>query len=263
MTLETYYKDHWVQIEEDRLERYESMFQWRPALAPILEPADIQPGQIVGDYGCGPGFVTIELARRVGPSGHVHSFDINADFAARTRARAEAEGLGDIVTVHHITADGVPLPDDSLDRLIAKNVMVYVDDPAATYLNFKRVVKPGGKVHVADSDFRLTVVDPVPPDEWRALLDAAEHAFRTPTIGRQLYGLARRAGFSEVDVKIVAIPDKHGRMLHFTNNVAGYAREGGQMDEARIARCVEIATKAMEDGDYFAVNPQFLVTATV
>jgi hypothetical protein len=51
--------------------------------------------------------------------------------------------------------------------------------------------------------------------------------------------------------------------LNFAQNIAGYAREAGRLDETAIQRVLDIATAALEDGTYFAVNPQFVLTATV
>lgn len=263
MALDSYYKDHWVEIEDDRLDRYEKMFQWSPAFERLLEPADVQIGQTVGDLGCGPGYLSAQLLQRVGAKGHVHAFDVNADFIERTRAKAEAESLADRLTLHHLTDGNIPLPDATLDRIIAKNVMVYVDDPMATFQEFRRILKPGGKAHVIDSDFGMVAIDPVPPADWRALMDAAMHAFRTPNIGRKLYGLAMSAGFSTVDVQIMAAPDTKGRLLNFAQNIAGYAREANTIGEAEITAILSTATAALEQGTYFAVNPQFVITATV
>ena len=263
MGLESYYKDHWVEIEEDRLDRYEQMFQWSPAFERLLAPADIKPSQIVGDLGCGPGFLSCELLRKVAPNGRVHSFDVNKDFIERTHAKAKAVGLGDRLELHHLTSETLPIADASLDRIIAKNVMVYVDDPAHTFKEFRRILKPGGKAHAIDSDFAMVAIDPVPPSDWRALLDAAAHAFRTPNIGRKLYGLAKAAGFSSVDAQIMATPDTKGRLLNFAKNIAGYAREASTLDEQSINSILDTAEAALEDGRYFAVNPQFVVTATV
>ena len=261
---ESYYKDHWVDIEPDRLDRYEAMFKWSLTAERVLAPADVGPGQTIADFGCGPGYAAVELAKRVGAGGHVHALDINAEFVSRTRARAESEGLSDRVTVHQLMDGTLPLEDNMLDRLVTKNVMVYVDDPAASIAEFYRVVKPGGIAHIVDSDFGMNVIDPVPAAAWRDLLDAAAHAFRTPTVGRQLYGLARGAGFADVQVAIVAIPDTHGRALHFANNIAGYARDGdSEFAEVDIRKIIDVATKALADGRFFALNPQFMVTCTV
>jgi len=90
-----FYKDHWINIDRDRLDRYERMFQWNPASSALYEPADIRPGHIVADFGCGPGYTAIEIAKWVGPSGHVHAMDINPDFASRTRKNANTAGVGE------------------------------------------------------------------------------------------------------------------------------------------------------------------------
>lgn len=263
MSLDTYYKDHWVEIEPDRLDRYEEQFVWGPGRDRLIEPAAIGAGQSVADYGCGPGYVSVELAKRVGDAGRVHAFDINADFVVRTRDRVAENGFSERVTVTHLKSDTLPLADDTLDRLVIKNVMVYVDDPLASFKEFRRVVKPGGKVHAVDSDFYMTAFDPVSPEDWRTVLDSALHAFRTPAIGRKMHGLALQAGYADVAVQVIATPETTGRMLNFVKNMAGYAREGGAHDEETVQRVVDIASKAVEDGTFFALNPQFLVTATV
>jgi hypothetical protein len=66
-----FYKGHWIDIDQGRLDRYERMFQWNPASSALYEPADIRAGHTVADFGCGPGYTVIEIAKWVGPSGHV------------------------------------------------------------------------------------------------------------------------------------------------------------------------------------------------
>ncbi|MCH9670434.1 MAG: methyltransferase domain-containing protein [Gammaproteobacteria bacterium] len=262
MSLESYYKDHWVDIDAQRLDRYEQMFQWRDAQERLLAPADVQPGHVAVDYGCGPGFVTLELLRRVGPRGHVHAFDVNAEFLRRTASRAANEGFDAQLTTHLLTDAEIPLPAGAVHRVIAKNVMVYVDDPLATFRDFRRITQVDGLVHAIDSDFWMSVVDPVKPLAWRALMDAAGPAFRTPTIGRQLYRLAAESGFRDVKAEVVSRPDTEGRMLHFITNMAGYARLGGA-SEALIEEVLTTAREAVNSGTFFALNPQFMVTARV
>ena len=263
MGLESYYKDHWVEILEDRLDRYEQMFQWGPAFERYLAPAEFKPSQVVGDLGCDPGFLSRELLRKFSPNGCVHSFNANKDFSKQTHAKDKAKGLGDRLKLHHLTSETLPISDASLDRVIAKNVMVYADDPAHTFREFRRVLKPSGKAHAIDSDFAMVAIDPVPPSNWRALFDAAAHAFRTPNIGRKLYGLAKAAGFSSVDAQIMSTTDTKGRLLNFAKNIAGYAREASTLDEQSINSILDTTEAALEDGRYLAVNPQFVVTTAV
>ena len=262
MSLSTYYKDHWVTIEPERMDRYEQMFVWTESQDPLLAPAGIESGQTVADFGCGPGYLAVELLRRVGPTGHVHALDVNQEFLNRTKARVSEAGQSAQLSTHILGDSELPLDDASVDRIVTKNVMVYVDDPQHTFKEFRRTVRPGGRVHVIDSDFLMSVVDPIPADEWLAFIQAAAPAFRTPSIGRQLYRLAREAGFTEVDIKVLARPDTNGRWLHFIANAAGYARMSGTLSDAAITRVQETARDALSAGTFMALNPQFMVTAS-
>ena len=116
------------------------MFQWNPASSALYEPADIRPGHIVADFGCGPGYTAIEIAKWVGSGGHVHALDINSDFVTQSRKNANAAGVGDRVTAHQCDGSILPLPDESLDRLTTRNTIIYVDDPERTIREFRRVL---------------------------------------------------------------------------------------------------------------------------
>jgi len=258
---DTYYRDHWLEVEPDRIEDYEEMFRWRPSMEPLLEPAQIEPGQRVVDFGCGPGMLTIELARRVGPEGHVHAVDLNPDFLERTRANAESEGLADRVTVHRSTDDRLPLDSASVDRIVCKNVLEYVDDAVATLRDFRRALAPEGRVHAIDSDWGLLAVEPLGPERIAALFEAASMAYRTPLIGRKLYGLMRAAEFAEVRVRIVAGADTRGVLSPILFNMARYAKLSGKLPTEEVDGLLEDLKRSMAEGTYLLVLPQFLVTA--
>ena len=253
--------EHWLNIGQERLARYETMFQWGPGAEAFYVPADIHAGHVVADFGCGPGHTAIEFAHRVGPSGHVHALDINAEFVNRTRARAEAAQLADRITTHLLTSEDLPLPDATLDRITARNTIIYVRDPVATFREFRRVLKPVGLAHAIESDWSLTVVEPLGA-EWQAMVEAARWAWRIPEIGRKLYGIARQAGFSKVELQVLTKPDVDGRLLGMIKTVASYARESGALSSTRIDAMLEAVERSVAEGSYLAVTPQFLVTAT-
>jgi ubiquinone/menaquinone biosynthesis C-methylase UbiE len=254
--------EHWVDIDPERMARYDRMYGWTDAAEAFYGPARIGEGHVVADFGCGPGHAAIELARRVGPGGHVHALDVNAEFVARARRRAQEAGLADRITVHRLEDAGLPLADGVLDRIVARNTMIYVQNPLGTFEAFRRVLKPGGIAHAIESDWTLTLVEPVPSAEWAALVRAASWAWRTPEIGRKLYGIARRAGFAEVVIQVMTRPDTDGRLLNMIETVAGYARERGAMEPARIDAILKTVHRALAEKTYLAVTPQFLVTAS-
>ena len=74
----------------------------------ILRPF-VGPGMAVLDFGCGPGFFTLEMARLVGPSGHVTAVDLQQGMLDRARKKLARAGLADQVAFHLCRADAVGL----------------------------------------------------------------------------------------------------------------------------------------------------------
>ncbi len=68
-TRESFYTDHWREIEDERITRYEQMFVWRDQQLVLLEGAELKPGQRVLDIGCGPGFFAGGWTVLVAPNG--------------------------------------------------------------------------------------------------------------------------------------------------------------------------------------------------
>lgn len=257
------YENRWTALDAESLAHYDEMFAWNPASAPLYAAADVRPGQVVADFGCGPGHMAVELANWVGPTGHVHALDINPDFVARARERAASKGLADRITTHQSDGAALPLADRSLDRILARNTIIYVDDPLACLGEMRRVLVPGGKAHMIEGDWPMMVAEPVPKAAWAALIAAAAvHACRTPDIGRKLYAIAGRAGFAHVALEVVTRPDTDGRLLPMIRNLAGFARASGVIETQRVDATLAILEAALADGTYLALAPQFVVTAT-
>jgi SAM-dependent methyltransferase len=140
--------------------------------------------------------------------------------------------------------------------------MEYVPDVAATLTEFRRVLRPGGLAHVIDSDWGLFAVEPLGAERMAELFEAAKPAYRTPHIGRKLWGALRAAGFSNVDVKIVAGADTKGRMSPIVFNMIGYARASGRMPGATLDAIVADVKRALKEETFLLILPQFLVTGT-
>jgi ubiquinone/menaquinone biosynthesis C-methylase UbiE len=257
---ESYYRDHWIAIDDERLAAYDQMFRWRPEMDPLIAPAEIGPGQTVLDYGCGPGWLAIELARRVGSAGQVHAVDLNEEFLARGARHAAEEGVADRIRFARIEGDRIPLADRAVDRVVTKNVLEYVPDLATTLGEFHRVLRPDGRLHVVDSDWGMLVVEPIGPEAIAELFGAASMAYKTPLVGRKLYNAMRDAGFRDVRLQILASADTRGHFSPIVRNMASYARESGRLAPAKIDAVVAALDRALADGSYLLVLPQFLVS---
>jgi len=116
-------------------------------------------------------------------------------------------------------------------------------------------------VHAIEGDWPMMVIEPVASKDWAALVNAASYACRTPDIGRKLYGLMGRAGFSDIRVQVVTRPDTDGRLLPMIKNMAEYARGSGKINDADVEKILSTIEGAVSDGTYLALAPQFVVTA--
>jgi ubiquinone/menaquinone biosynthesis C-methylase UbiE len=262
MDLSRYFRDHWCEIEPERLERYELMFAWRPEHEALIAPARIEEGQTVLDFGSGPGHLAVELARRVGASGHVHGVDINAEFVARSRERASKAGLADRITFHHVTGQRLELADASIDRVICKNVLEYVPDLDATLCELHRLQPRGALIHAIDSDWSFVVVEPWAPEVVAEFFRAARPAFQEPNIGRKLRAALGRAGYEDIQVAVQPVVDTTGLTRVVLQNMVSYIRQFDTLPAQRVDELMAEVSRAVEAGDYLFVLPQFLVTGT-
>jgi ubiquinone/menaquinone biosynthesis C-methylase UbiE len=258
MDLDSFFSDHWKEIEDERVERYEQMFQWREGQLALVAQAELAPGQRVLDLGAGPGFFAAGLAGLVSPGGRVDGVDINRRFVADANARAA--GRADLA-FHHVEDHLLPFEDATFDRVICKNVLEYVPDLDATLREVRRVLKPGGRAHVIDSDWGFVVVEPWGKATVDRFFAAAAPAFREPYIGRKAPGALAGLGFDEVQVSIVPIVDREGGGLHVLTNMAGYIRTFAALPEAEVDGLLAAARGGIAAGTYLFCLPQFLVTA--
>jgi len=112
---------------------------------------------------------------------------------------------------------------------------------------------------VTDSDWGAVVFEPA-RERFANIMSAARVAFRTPMIGRSLYGLFRHAGFRDIEVKVIVSADTTGSISSVLKNMASYAALSGRIEEDEITAFLDDIETALQDQTYFAMLPQFMVT---
>jgi arsenite methyltransferase len=108
-----------------------------------------EPGAVVLDLGCGAGTDLLIAAHMVGPSGRVIGVDMTPSMLRQARASAAGMGL-DNVELHESLIESLPLESASVDMVISNGVIDLVPDKDAVFDEIDRVLKPGGRLQVAD-----------------------------------------------------------------------------------------------------------------
>lgn len=109
----------------------------------------IEEGATVLDLGCGAGTDLLIAARMVGPEGRAVGIDMTDSMLERARASAVAMGLHN-VELHQGLIESLPLDDESVDVVISNGVIDLVPDKDAVFAEIDRVLRPGGRLQVAD-----------------------------------------------------------------------------------------------------------------
>jgi SAM-dependent methyltransferase len=181
--------------------------------APIAEilyaRARPAPGERVVDVGCGCGATTVELARRLGPTGRAVGIDISPAMIAEARRRAPAGGAAEFLAADAATHAFAP---GSIDLLFSRFGVMFFSNPVPAFANLRKAAKRGGRLVFAC--WRELARNP-----WHAipLQAACKHVPRPPEPGPEEPGpfsLADEArlrrilaavGFADVSPTPVAI----------------------------------------------------------
>jgi ubiquinone/menaquinone biosynthesis C-methylase UbiE len=109
----------------------------------------IQPGECVLELGPGPGFFTLEAARRAGPQGHLIAVDIQPKMIALLEQRLQQAMVTNVET-HVASAYELPVADASLDRAFLVTVLPEIPDPRCALAELYRTLKPDGWLSITE-----------------------------------------------------------------------------------------------------------------
>jgi SAM-dependent methyltransferase len=108
-----------------------------------------EPGWVVLDLGCGAGTDLLIAAQMTGPEGRVIGVDMTSGMLDRAGASAAEMGLAN-VELHESLIESLPLESASVDLVISNGVIDLVPDKDAVFDEIDRVLRPGGRLQLAD-----------------------------------------------------------------------------------------------------------------
>ena len=154
----------------------------------------IRQGDTVLDIGAGAGTDVIIASRLVGNQGRVIALDLTRAMRSKLESILESEEINNVETLAG-DAEKIPLPDASVDVVTSNGVLNLVPDKRRAVNEIFRVLKPGGRVQIAD----IVIARPVTPDceddpaLWAECVVGA-------TVDEIYLEMFRDAGFEEVEV---------------------------------------------------------------
>ena len=237
---------HWT----DRQEMQDGLLA--PIAARLLDATHVAAGERVVDVGCGCGATTLAVAHIVGAAGRALGVDISAPMVERARELAAAQHL----PAQFLVADATihDLSGERADLVISRFGVMFFADPALSFGNIRKALKPGGRlVFACWREPRLN------PWLMLPLKAATQHAPPLPKLGPEDPGpfsfadearvrrILSSAGFADIALEPVDLELDTAIGLGFENAVASALEIGpasraleGQPEEVRSAAIAEI-----------------------
>lgn len=168
----------------------------------FLRALNLKSGERVLDVGAGPGFLANEIAEAIGSSGSVCGVDISEPLLEVARSRG---GNKYDIEFRYGDATQLPYKDEEFDSVVSTQVLEYVPDVDSALAEFYRVLCPGGRVGLLDTDWDSIVWHSHDRQLMNRILTTWEEHAADPFLPRTLARKLQGAGFSVEHQKVIPI----------------------------------------------------------
>jgi ubiquinone/menaquinone biosynthesis C-methylase UbiE len=246
---------------EERSQRPDQL-QVNQAVIALLSPA---AGERLLEVGSGTGVLCRIAAPCVSIEGTIVGLDVSREFTAFARERAISQGL---TRLRHLVGQGerLPFPARSFDGAWAARLLLHASNPQAVVNDIVRVVRPGGRVVLADWDFGTVAVDHQDRELTRRVLQwRSDHHGGDNWSGRKLLRRARQAGLTRIESSSVVYiaQDESSALTLSLWRAAEVARDGGGITAQEHDAWITDLKQRIEQRRFFASIVYFLVKGWV
>lgn len=223
---------------------------------------NMQPGEWFLDAGCGPGLLAQDAARLVGETGRVLAVDKSADMLALARGRC-----ADLpwVELSHGSIEHFDEADERFDALACTQVLLYIEDVPAALAEMRRVLKPGGRLVLVETDWRSCVMSSDDFDLTETLIKAWDESTASPNLPVRLAPMLRSLGFTAVRVEPIPVLNTSLLQDGYSIDIIGwFARKAvrqGRVSESRAEAWLADLHERSRGGEYFFCVNRFLFSA--
>jgi len=228
----------------------------------LLKNAGLKAGDRCLDAGCGGGHVALDMARIVGPTGHVTGIDFDPHVLELARADA-TEAKAD--NVDFARADASSYEGGTFSFVHARYLLSHVREPDRVFARLKALLAPGGRIAVEDIDMSGSFCHPPEPaqDQFQALYtEAVRRGGADANLGRRLPAIALGAGLGDPRWRVlqpVYATGPHKRMTAVTMQmIGGSLLRYGLATEAEIDGLVSRLNAFADDPATLAALPRIV-----
>ncbi len=228
-----------LQFDSELARQLEAQYK-RPQMilrrAEALRLAAPKAGERALDVGCGPGFLSADLAAGVGEAGAVLGVDQSEAMLELAAGRCSGWPQA---SFEKADATALPTDDDGFDLAISTQVLEYVADVDGALCEIKRSLRPGGRLVLLATDWRSVAWHSSDDERMARLLSAWEEHLAHPCLPRTLGSRLRAAGMTVTRIErhsiIEGADDVMGYSNMLTGAISGFApgRRGVTEEEAQ------------------------------
>jgi ubiquinone/menaquinone biosynthesis C-methylase UbiE len=217
---------------------------------------ELQSGEKILDIGSGPGFLASDMAEAVGLEGEVHGVDISTQLLALAADRYSHQPQ---LQFHQAEATRLPFADHEFDAITATQVLEYLPDVPTALTEMHRILRPGGRLLILDTDWDSIVWHAVNRNRMMRILAAWDEHLVDPYLPRTLGMKLQAAGFSLKDQQIFPLFNPSLHQDSFSNLMIDMigsfvvGRRGISMEEAD-AWAKELRRLGEEGSYFFSLN---------
>lgn len=227
-----------------------------------LDAMALRRGEHVLDAGCGTGLLLEQQALAVGREGRAEGIDFSEDMLARAAARCADMPQ---VNLQQGNIETLPFEDSSFDALSCTQTLLYVEDLDQALRELHRVLKPGGRIAVLETDWSGAILNSHDQALTQRIFGAWDIALANPNLPKRLRPLLTGLGFGAMRVEAIPILNSSYSENSFSANMlesyARVARRGSVISDAESDEWLAGIDRVVEEGAYFFCVNRFLFSA--